>query len=263
MDLGLHGKGALVMAASKGLGRAAAEALASEGARVVVSSSDKGRCEQAAREIARDNGGTCYGCEADMFDPEAMDRLVERVQELIGSIDILVINHVGPALGLAQSVDADALDAHYRLMLSSPLRLIARTLPGMRQRHWGRILSVGGGSMVHALANKVMDNIFRPALVNYTKALANEIAADGVTVNMILPGTFLTDRVRDSTDNNAKLWGISVSEAMRLRLEGIPAGRFGELAEFGAVAAFVCSERASYVTGSIVRVDGGQTKTIL
>lgn len=263
MNLGLAGKRALVMAASKGLGRAVAEALAREGAAVVINSSNQGRCEQAAAEIARITNGTCRGCAADMFNPGSMDRLVERAQESIGPIDILVINHVGPALGLAQSVESDALDAHYQMMLASPLRLVAKTLARMREQRWGRIVSVGGGSMVHALPNKIMDNIFRPALVNYTKALANEVAADGVTVNMILPGTFVTDRVHDSTEKNAKLWGISVNEAMRRRLDGIPAGRFGELAEFGAVAAFICSEQASYMTGSIVRVDGGQTKTIL
>jgi 3-oxoacyl-[acyl-carrier protein] reductase len=108
-----------------------------------------------------------------------------------------------------------------------------------------------------------MDNIFRPALGNYTKALANEIAGDGVTVNMILPGTFVTDRVHDSTSKNAQLWGISVDEAMQRRSEGIPAGRFGDLADFAAVAAFMCSQQASYMTGGIVRADGGQTKTIL
>jgi 3-oxoacyl-[acyl-carrier protein] reductase len=263
MDLKLAGKHALVMAASKGLGLAIAEALAREGAAVTISSSDQGRCDQAAAEIAGATAGTCRGCAADMFAPEAMEGLVARASSLQGPIDILVINHVGPALGLAQSVDPAVLDDHYRLMLASPLRLIAAALPGMRQRRWGRILSVGGGSMVHALPNKIMDNIFRPALVNYTKALANEVAADGVTANMILPGTFVTDRVHDSTAQNARLWGISVDEAMRRRLDGIPAGRFGELAEFGAVAAFLCSEAASYVTGSIVRVDGGQTKTIL
>ena len=155
--------------------------------------------------------------------------LLRRCKRSFGSIDILVINHTGPALGLSQAVDFAALDAHYQLMVSSPLRLIARVLPDMRTRRWGRILSVGGGSMVHALPNKVMDNVFRPALVNYTKALANEIASDGVTVNMILPGTFVTDRVHDSTEKNAQLWGISVEEAMRRRLDGIPAGRFGEL----------------------------------
>jgi 3-oxoacyl-[acyl-carrier protein] reductase len=171
--------------------------------------------------------------------------------------------HVGPGFGLAQSVDFDALHGHYHVMVASPLRRIAKVLPGMRQRRWGRILSVGGGSMVRALPNKIMDNVFRLALANYTKALANEVAVDGVTVNMILPGTFVTDRVHDSTEKNAQLWGISIDEAMRRRLEAIPAGRFGELAEFAAVAAFICSQQASYMNGSTVRADGGQTKTIL
>ena len=251
------------MAATKGLGRAAAEALAREHAHVIVSSSDEGRCRHAAAEITRQCGGICDGCAADMFVPDAMDALVGRVSRSFGPIDILIINHVGPALGLAHSVDRDVLDAHYRLMLASPLRLIAAVLPGMRERRWGRIVSVGGGSMVHALPNKIMDNIFRPALMNYTKALANEIAAEGVTVNMVLPGTFETDRVRDSTASNAKLWNMSISEVMHQRLQGIPAGRFGDLTEFGAVVAFACSVPASYITGSIIRVDGGQTKTIL
>lgn len=263
MDLGLEGKHALVMAASRGLGRAVAEMLAREGAHVAISSIDPARCEQAAAEIAQATGGVCWGFAADMFDPAAMDTLVARAEAALGPIDILFINHAGPALGLAQAVDFDVLDAHYRLMVASPLRLIGRVLPSMRGRRWGRILSVGGGSMVHALPNKSMDNIFRPALVNYTKALANEVAADGVTANMILPGTFVTDRVHDSTEKNAKLWGISVDEAMRRRIEGIPAARFGDLAEFAAVATFLCSAPASYMTGSIVRVDGGQTKTIL
>jgi 3-oxoacyl-[acyl-carrier protein] reductase len=263
MDLGLRGKRALVMAASKGLGRSVAHALALEGAEVVVSSSDRERCESAALQIASETGARCHGCAANMFEPETMDGLIARVQSVIGGVDILVINHVGPALGLAQDVDPAVLEAHYRLMLATPIRLIGYVLPKMRERRWGRILSVGGGSMVHALPNKAMDNIFRPALVNYTKSLANEVAADGVTVNMILPGTFVTERVHASTQSNAKLWGISIAEAMEQRLEGIPAGRFGQLAEFGSVAAFICSIQASYITGSVVRVDGGQTKTIL
>jgi 3-oxoacyl-[acyl-carrier protein] reductase len=263
MDLGLAGKRALVMAASRGLGRAVAEMLVREGAHAAISSVDPVRCEQAAAEIAKASTGMCRGFAADMFDPTAMSGLVDRIEAVLGPVDILFINHAGPALGLAKDVDFSVLDAHYRLMVASPLRLIARVLPGMRKRRWGRILSVGGGSMVHALPNKAMDNIFRPALVNYTKALANEVAADGVTANMILPGTFVTDRVHDSTEKNAKLWGISVEEAMRRRIEGIPAERFGNLTEFASVAAFLCSEPASYVTGSIVRVDGGQTKTIL
>ena len=132
----------------------------------------------------------------------------------------------------------------------------------MRERRWGRIVSVGGGGMVAPLPNKVMDDTLRPALVGYSKALANEVAADGVTVNFLLPGTFITDRVHDSTASNAALWGISVEEAMRRRIEQIPAGRFGELEEFGATVAFLCSERASYINGSVIRVDGSQIKSI-
>lgn len=262
MDLGLAGKSALVMAATKGLGRAIAEALAREGAQIVLSSSNQDRCDQVAREIASSTGAECYGFEADMFEPTKMDQLVSRAREVVGSIDILIINHVGPALGSAKSVDSEILDAHYRLMVSSPIRLIARVLPEMREQHWGRILSVGGISMIQALPNKIMDNIFRPAILNYTKALANEVAADSVTVNVIVPGTFVTDRVQDSTAKNAQLWGMSFEHAMQKRLQRIPAGRFGELEELGAVAAFVCSNQAAYVNGSIIRVDGGQTKAI-
>jgi 3-oxoacyl-[acyl-carrier protein] reductase len=148
-------------------------------------------------------------------------------------------------------------------MLVSPLRLIAAILPGMRERRWGRILSTGGVSMVQTLPNKIMDNIFRPALMNYTKTLSNEIAADGITVNMIMPGTFETDRVHESTASNAKLWNMSVEDVMRQRLQGIPAGRFGDLGEWGATVAFVCSVPAGYINGSIIRIDGGQTKPIL
>jgi 3-oxoacyl-[acyl-carrier protein] reductase len=251
------------MASSKGLGRAVAQELAREGAHVVISSSNKERCALAAREIAKTAAGSCHGCEADMFNPAAVEPLIEEASRLIGPIDILVINHLGPALGLAHAVDFDVLTSHYRLMVETPLRLIAAVLPGMRKRRWGRILSVAGASIINALPNKVMDNLYRPALVNYTKALAAEVSGEGVTANIILPGTFMTDRVRDSTDKNAKLWGISVDEAMRGRLEAIPAGRFGELEEFGALAAFICSQRAGYITGTIMRIDGGQIKSML
>jgi 3-oxoacyl-[acyl-carrier protein] reductase len=263
MNLGLKGKRALVLSASKGLGRAAAQALSQQGATVAISSSDAVRCEETSSALSAVTGYPVIGIAADMFDPSAMDDLVKRAVAKIGEVDILVINHAGPALGSATNVDTTTLDDHYRLMLASPLRLIMAVLPGMRGRHWGRILSVAGGSVVHALPNKIMDNIFRPALTNYTKALANEVAVDGVTANVILPGTFITDRVHDSTASNAVLMGISVEEAMRRRIEGIPAGRFGELDEFGAIVAFICSEAASYVTGSMIRVDGGQTRTIL
>jgi 3-oxoacyl-[acyl-carrier protein] reductase len=253
----------LLLAATKGLGRAAAHALAAEGADVVVSSSDESRCRDTAVQIAQAHGVRAYGLPADMFHPESIDDLYQRACQALGGVDILFINHPGPTLGLAQDIDAAELDRQYRMMLASPIRLISRSLSAMRQQRWGRIVSVSGGGMVSPLPNKVMDNTLRPALAGYSKALANEVASEGVTVNVIMPGTFITDRVHASTASNAALWGISVEEAMRRRVENIPTGRFGELAEFGAMVAFLCSQQASYVTGSVLRVDGGQLKSIV
>ncbi len=250
-----------MLAASKGLGRAAAEALAAEGVSLVVSSSDRVRCEAAAREIADKQRSRVIAFSADMMEPASMDALFAAAEEALGGVDILVLNHPGPSLGLARDLDPEQLEPQFRMMIASPLRLIVRALPGMRKRGWGRILAIGGAALVTPLPNKVMDNTFRPALAGYAKALANEVAGEGITVNMVLPGTFMSDRVHHSTASNAALWGISVEEAMQRRLENIPTGRFGELEEFGAFVAFLCSERARYVNGSVLRVDGSQTRS--
>jgi 3-oxoacyl-[acyl-carrier protein] reductase len=263
MDLGLRSKRALVLASTKGLGRTAAEALAAEGADVVITSSDKQRCDLVAADIAARYGTRVIGTAADAFDPQATDRLYARATDAMGGIDILIVNHTGPLLGVAIEIDLDALQQQFLLMVANPIRLIRSALPGMRARKWGRIISISGGSIVQPLPNKVMDNTLRPAMVGYTKALANEVAVDGVTVNIVLPGTFITDRVHDSTASNARLMGITVEEAMKRRIESIPAGRFGELREFGATVAFMAGEPSSYMTGSIIRVDGSQTRSIL
>jgi len=262
LNLGLRGKRALVLAASKGLGRAAAEGLAAEGVELVISSSDLQRCREAAGAIASAYGAKVVPIVADLFAPESMDGLFAQAVDALGAVDILFLNHPGPALGLARDIDTGILEKQFRMMVASPIRLISLALAGMRERRWGRILSVGGGGMVTPLPNKVMDDTLRPALVGYSKALANEVAADGITVNMLLPGTFITDRVHDSTAANAALWGITVEAAMQRRIEQIPAGRFGELKEFAALATFLCSECASYVNGSVIRVDGSQIRSV-
>lgn len=249
---------ALVLAASQGLGLAAANALAAAGSDVIVSSSNQQRCDAAAAGLREAHGVQAFGVAADLFDPLAMDALADESSQRLGGIDILVINYPGPALGTAADVDLNVLEAHFRCMVLSPIRLIRKLLPTMRSQRWGRIVSIGGRGMVAPLPNKVTDNTLRPALLAYSKALSNEVAAEGVTLNFVLPGTFITDRVHASTESNARLVGITVEEAMRRRVAGIPTGRFGNLDEFGAAVAFLCSEGASYVTGSILRVDGGQ-----
>jgi 3-oxoacyl-[acyl-carrier protein] reductase len=263
MDLGLAGKRALLLAATKGLGRAAAEALAAEGVAIAISSSDATRCQAVAGEIAAAHGVRAVGIAADLFQPASMAALHAEAVRALGGIDILFLNHPGPKLGLASEVDPDDLAPQFRMMVESPIRLIQLALPAMRAQRFGRILTVSGGGMVAPLPNKVMDDTLRPAIAAYSKALANEVAADGVTANVVLPGTFITERVHDSTASNAALFGITIEEAMRRRVEGIPAGRFGDLAEFGALVAFLASERASYVNGAVVRVDGSQIRSIL
>lgn len=263
MDLGISGRRALVLGSSKGLGRAAAKELAAEGALVAITSSNEGRCSETAAEIVEATGGRVVGIPADMRDPSTMMTLFDGATEALGGIDIIIINYPGPALGPASEIDLEVLDEEYRMMLASPIRLIKAALGPMREQRFGRIVAISGASIIQPLPNKVMDNTLRPALVGYFKALSNEVASDGITLNILLPGTFLTDRVEDSTASNAALWGISIEEAMRKRIEGIPTGRFGELSEFASVAAFLCSERASYINGSVVRVDGGQVRSIL
>lgn len=263
MDLGIAGKRAIVLASSKGLGFAVARGLALEGAKVVVSSSDQGRSDDAARRIAEEAGAPVLGVAADLYDAAAVDRLADAAEAALGGVDIIVINHAGPALGLASEIDLDALHEQFEMVVANPIRLIRRLLPGMRERRWGRILSMGGISLIAALPNKVMDNTLRPSLVNYLKALSNEVAADNVTANVLVPGTFVTERVHSSTKANAKLWGISIEEAMADRIRNIPAGRFGDVEEFAALAAFLVSDRAAYMIGSVWRADGGATRSIL
>ena len=262
MDLKLRGRRALVLAASKGLGRAAAEALAAEGATLAISSSNSGRCRDAAGAIAQRHRVRVVPIVADMFEPASMDRLFAQAVDALGGIDILFLNHPGPALGRAIDIEVDALESQFRMVVKNPIRLISLALAGMRERRWGRIMSVGGASMITPLPNKVMDDTLRPAMAGYSKTLANEVAAEGITVNMVVPGTFVTDRVHESTAANAALWGVSVEEAMQRRIENIPAGRFGKLEEFGALVAFLCSDSAAYINGSVIRVDGSQIRSI-
>jgi 3-oxoacyl-[acyl-carrier protein] reductase len=262
MDLGLRGKKALMLASSTGIGRAAAEALAAEGAELVIVSSNVERCRETARHLSQTFGTKAVPIVADMFSPDSMRELYAKAADALGSIDILFLNHPGPALGLAKEIDMKVLEREFRMVVMSPIQLIACALPSMRSRRWGRIVASSGAGMITPLPNKVMDNTLRASIAGYCQSLANEVGSEGVTVNIVMPGTFITDRVHRSNEANAALWGITVDEVMRKRIEDIPARRFGEAKEYGAVVAFLCSDSASYVNGSIVRVDGSRINTV-
>lgn len=263
MDLGIAGKRALVLGASKGLGYAVAHALASEGASVAVSSSSMDRAAEAAEKIGTETGSKTVPLIGDVSSSDNMDSLADEAVAALGGVDILVNNHGGPPLGFARDLDEAVLVEQFQKMVVSIIHITSRLVPAMVEQKWGRVLTIGSSGNVEPLHNMVLSNTLRGAVVNYTKTLANEVAKDGVTVNIVAPGTILTDRSRGSAETNAKRLGITPEEVLAERVKGIPAGRFGDPKEFGAVAAFLCGQNSGYCTGSIWRVDGGRIKTIV
>lgn len=249
MDLGLEGRVALVTAASKGIGFGIARALAREGARMAVSSRSPERIEVAAAEI----GATAFV--HDMLDLDGVPALVDEVEAAIGAIDVLVTNTGGPPpnpdpLGFTR----EQWDTAYRELVLAPMAFIERVLPGMRERGFGRVLNVSSSAVREPIPVLMLSNAHRSGTLAAFKTLAREVAGDGVTVNTIVPGRIATDRLADTQG--------SLEGAEQAAREQIPAGRLGTIDEFGAAAAFLCSERASYVTGVALLVDGGLTRSI-
>jgi 3-oxoacyl-[acyl-carrier protein] reductase len=250
MDLGIGGRVTLVTGASKGIGHGIARALAAEGARVAVSSRSRERIEAAAAEI----GAT--GFVHDSQDLDAAPALLSAVEERIGPIEILVTNTGGPPAGPdALGFSRAQWEAAYRELVLAPMALVERVLPGMRERRFGRVLNVGSSSVREPLPHLMLSNSHRSALLAAFKTLARQVAADGVTLNNVLPGRIATERV-------FSMYGGSREEAEKHAAEHIPARRLGTVEEFAAVAAFLCSAQASYVTGTALLVDGGLTQSI-
>ena len=251
MDLGLTGRRALVLGSTGGLGLATATALAHEGARVVLC----GRRGERARELAAGLLGAA-GIAVDLS-RDGVDGLVADAEAAIGPLDVVVLNSGGPPPGGAVDLSTDAVRTAVETLLLRQVELVAAVLPGMRSRGWGRILAIGSSGVQAPLPGLVLSNIGRAGLAGYLKTLASEVAPDGVTVNMLLPGRFDTDRSTAIDTARAEREGTSLEEARGSSQRTIPAGRYGDPAEFGAVAAFLCSGPASYLTGEQVRCDGG------
>ncbi|MEA2368548.1 MAG: 3-oxoacyl-[acyl-carrier protein] reductase [Thermoleophilaceae bacterium] len=247
MDLGLEGRVALVTGASKGLGRATAAVLAREGVRVAISSRSRERIDATATEIG------ARGFVHDSGDLDSAAALVESVEAELGAIDVLVANTGGPPPGADPlGFTREQWETAYRNLVLAPMALIERVVPGMRERGFGRIVSIGSSAVREPIPSLMLSNAHRSGLLAALKTLAREVARDGVTVNSALPGRIATDRI-------VEMWGSreAADEAARAQ---IPAGRLGTAEEFGAVAAFLCSEQAAYVTGTAVLVDGGLTQ---
>lgn len=260
MDLGLTGKVALVTAGSKGLGKAIALELAREGASVAIASRSAGELQKAAREIAAATGREPFASAADLTSGQEIDRLVAVTLAEFGQIDILVNNTGGPPPGYFDDFDDAQWQRAVDLLLLSSVRLIRGVLPGMRARQWGRIINSTSVAVKQPIGPLLLSNAVRTAVIGLAKSLSNEVAAEGITVNNLLPGSIYTDRVIQNNKIGAERGGITVEEVRRAAEAEIPMKRYGRVEEYAAAAAFLASERASYITGVNLLVDGGVYK---
>lgn len=263
MDLALRGKVALVTAASKGLGRAIAAELAVEGATVVMCARGKEELTRAAAGIRNATSAEILDVPADVSRPEDVTRLVKTTLDQFGRVDILVTNAGGPTSGPFESLDAGKWDEAIKLTLLSTVNLCRAVIPGMKERKWGRIINVTSIAVKQPIDGLMLSNSLRAGVTGFARTLANEVAPHGITVNNILPGYTRTDRVESLARAAAERDGTPVEESLKKWESEIPMGRLGEPREFAALAAFLASQRASYITGTSIAVDGGWTRSIL
>lgn len=261
MDLGLSGRTALVLGAGGGLGRAIALGLAREGANLVIADRDAPSLAGTSA-VLTETAAPCLPIVWDLGDAAATDRNVALAEERFGAIDILVNNTGGPPPSPASGVDPKIWSAQFDAMVLSVIRITDRVLPGMRQRRWGRIVTSASSGVVAPIPNLALSNALRLSLVGWSKSLAREVAADGVTVNIVLPGRIATDRIRFLDESKAAREGRPVAEIVAESTAAIPMARYGEPREYADAVAFLASERAAYVTGSTLRVDGGYIPSI-
>jgi|SRR5579863_5455556 len=262
MDLGLKGKTALVLGGSKGLGRGVADALAAEGVAVAVLARGKEALDKAAAEINARGGGRAIAVQADLGDWATVEAAANRARSELGPIDILLNNSGGPPPSRVIGIAPEVWEAQFRAMVLVFFRLTDMLLPDMRKRGWGRIINVASESVVQPIPQIAISNTLRASVVGWAKTLSGEVAREGITVNTMLPGAFETDRVLQVQRANAAQQNLSLEEIVQRASRNIPVGRMGKPSEFGAMAAFLASPLAGYITGTLVRLDGGTVRSI-
>jgi 3-oxoacyl-[acyl-carrier protein] reductase len=263
VDLGLRDKVALVTASSRGLGRAIAEELAREGCRVMVSARGEADLHATRDAITASTGAEVEAEVADVAALADVGRLVDRTIARFGRVDVLVTNGGGPPAGRFEEHGPAAWDAAVHATLRSAVELCRGVVPGMRARKWGRILNVTSITVKQPVAGLVLSTSIRAAVVGFARTLADEVAADGITVNNLLPGYTRTDRLVALSEATALREGVAADAVVARWTREIPAARLGEPRELAALAAFLASERASYVTGASIACDGGWIRSLL
>ena len=256
MELGLGGKVALVAAASKGLGRAVARELAAEGAALVVCAREPATLVATTRAIEDEFGAPIVAVPADVSRAADVARGVEAGLARFGRVDVLVTNSGGPPPGRFEALTPEAWQAATDLTLFAPLEFTRRILPGMRERRWGRILNITSIAVKQPIDNLMLSNSLRAAVIGWARTLANEVAADGITVNNLMPGYTRTERVDELAEVLARRDGVTPAEIVARWEREIPMGRLGDVREFAALAAFLASDRAGYISGQIISING-------
>jgi 3-oxoacyl-[acyl-carrier protein] reductase len=261
MDFGLNGKTALVLGGGGGLGRAIAKSFAAEGAKVAVAGVGSTSIDATLAEL-RSIGGSSLSLIWDLADLSVIDTNIAKIESELGPVDILINNTGGPPPSTAAGQDPALWSKQFQAMVLSVIAITDRVLPGMKARGWGRILTSTSSGIIAPIPNLAISNALRMSLVGWSKTLAREVAKDGITANIIVPGRIATARVATLDNARAKREGRSVEEVAAESAATIPVGRYGKPEEYADVVAFLASTRAAYITGSVIRVDGGMTTSI-
>lgn len=261
MNLGIAGKCALVLGAGGGLGGAIAQTLAAEGAKVVVADIDGDAAQKTVADI-KAAGGEAFSIAWDIADLSVLEGNVSAVEARYGNVAILVNNTGGPPPTPVSGQSAEQWNKFFQSMVMSVIALTDRVLPGMKKVGWGRVITSTSSGVVAPIPNLGLSNALRSTLVGWSKTLAKEVGGDGITSNIVLPGRIATARITFLDEQKAKREGRSVEDVSTESTATIPVGRYGKPQEYGDVVAFLASERASFLTGSVIRVDGGMIASI-